>query len=612
VAGKSSGFAITVAVQDDASKGLDKINRQIAALNAPAERFNKSLAKFGEVTGINRAAEGMQTLGDRALGAARAVERMAGPMASITSIGSLGGLMEMSRRWADAGNSISRTADLLNTPVHKLSQLELANRLAGGSADSLDSSMKGLQQTLAEAKKGGPLATLLNSYKISFQGVGKEARSAGEAIGEVAHVAASYKDPHGGEHFLELLHMDPGLLPFFQQYDKFMDQAQKTGGVLTDDMAQKARDLNTAWTRVGETIEGVINRLGERYSPAIQKELDRVSKWIEDHPDKADWIATAVAKATAAVAALGALKIAPWILRALGWLLPGEATVPAALAVGGEEAIYYGTRVGDTQTQAQEDAILGGTFAQRHPGNVVGPSDGSVLDRFWKSHAPRWLGEDGGPRTSNVDLTMDPTKLGFLNTIAGPESGGRYNIKNGWSPTNDNASTRFSDYSRFPEGVAPGGTSTAAGAFQILSGTDKSLSAATGLDDFLPETQRKKAWYLATTAYRAKTGRDLESDLQAGNHQMQIASALNSIWPTLPGGSQSHGSLADFDTSLGQNTAAIDRWGRIGHVQVDVHVHGVTPGTTAQATASGIAHASPPTIGHSMPMVPGGVPWSNR
>ena len=62
MAGKSAGFAIGVGINDAASAGLDAINKRIAALTAPADRFNKSLAKFGDVTGINRAAEGMQTL----------------------------------------------------------------------------------------------------------------------------------------------------------------------------------------------------------------------------------------------------------------------------------------------------------------------------------------------------------------------------------------------------------------------------------------------------------------------------------------------------------------------------------------------------------------------
>jgi hypothetical protein len=84
---------------------------------------------------------------------------------------------------------------------------------------------------------------------------------------------------------------------------------------------------------------------------------------------------------------------------------------------------------------------------------------------------------------------------------------------------------------------------------------------------------------------------------------MQIASALGSIWPSLPGGSQSNQSLATFGASLAANTAAAN-----GHVQVDVHLHGAPPGTTASAVGTGAVSTSPPRIEHSMPMVGGG--WS--
>ncbi len=102
----------------------------------------------------------------------------------------------------------------------------------------------------------------------------------------------------------------------------------------------------------------------------------------------------------------------------------------------------------------------------------------------WYERAWHWLG--GGSRKSNVDLTMDPTKRGFLETLAGPESHGRYDIKNGWSPTNDNSRTRFSDFSQFPEGVAPGGTSTAAGKYQFISGHVAVRRQCCGADRFQP------------------------------------------------------------------------------------------------------------------------------
>jgi len=60
MAGKSAGFAIGIGIEDGASAGLDAIDKRIAATTAPADRFNKSLANFGDATGINRAAKGIE------------------------------------------------------------------------------------------------------------------------------------------------------------------------------------------------------------------------------------------------------------------------------------------------------------------------------------------------------------------------------------------------------------------------------------------------------------------------------------------------------------------------------------------------------------------------
>ena len=130
--GKSSGFAIGFGIQDNASACIDAINKRIAALTAPAERFNKSLAKFGEVSGINRAAEGIQTLGDRALGAAHSIERLAGPMAGLTSAASLGGVIELSRKWAEAGIPIYGSARDPEFPAEVADDGALLSHRGGG------------------------------------------------------------------------------------------------------------------------------------------------------------------------------------------------------------------------------------------------------------------------------------------------------------------------------------------------------------------------------------------------------------------------------------------------------------------------------------------------
>src|ERR1700761_537367 len=97
------GFPISIGIADQ-------------ALTAPAEKFNRSLAKFSDVTGISRMAEGVHNLGDRALEAGRSIERMATPLAAITSAATIGGMVELSRRWAEMGNQVGQTAYKLNAP----------------------------------------------------------------------------------------------------------------------------------------------------------------------------------------------------------------------------------------------------------------------------------------------------------------------------------------------------------------------------------------------------------------------------------------------------------------------------------------------------------------
>ena len=187
-----------------------------------------------------------------------------------------------------------------------------------------------------------------------------------------------------------------------------------------------------------------------------------------------------------------------------------------------------------------------------NPGSSLGREDHLPLPLpAFDPNAPNSVPRTGpvfGPQTPRADVTMDATRRGFLATLAGPESGGAYDIRN--------RGARFSDYSHFPEGIGRGGASTATGAYQFTAETWKEEAARLGLRDMTPANQGEAAWDLAERRYRAQTGRDLETDLKVGNRQGQIAAALGPTWPSLPGGSQSHQTQDQFNAALARNTAA--------------------------------------------------------
>ena len=129
---------------------------------------------------------------------------------------------------------------------------------------------------------------------------------------------------------------------------------------------------------------------------------------------------------------------------------------------------------------------------------------------------------------------LSPVARALLETIAGPESKGDYNVIYGGS--------QFDDFSAHPNkpvlitsGPNKGKYSTAAGKYQFLGSTWNDQAEKLGLTDFSPASQDMAAWNLAVEEYKRDTGRDLEADLTAGDIS-RIPASLKNQWTSLPGG----------------------------------------------------------------------------
>jgi hypothetical protein len=133
---------------------------------------------------------------------------------------------------------------------------------------------------------------------------------------------------------------------------------------------------------------------------------------------------------------------------------------------------------------------------------------------------------------------IPPEGQGLLRSIS-PSEASAPNVR--YVPPGSNRSPTFD-----PSDGHPG--QGAAGLYQLEPGTWRMAASGAGVDyrDMSQANQDRAAWWLSQRTYHDQTGRDLTTDLKRGDHDMQITAALNSVWPSITGGSQQNQTGASF------------------------------------------------------------------
>lgn len=178
-------------------------------------------------------------------------------------------------------------------------------------------------------------------------------------------------------------------------------------------------------------------------------------------------------------------------------------------------------------------------------GNVGAPGQGAVAEQTMDTRTALGFRRATEKAEAMAAAGYSPEQIqkAFLDTIAGPESGGAYDVMYGGK--------KFTDFSKHPGVYTPiesgpnrGKKSSAAGRYQFLEKTWQDIAGRYRLKDFSPENQDKAAWALAAETYAQQTkGGKLEEALKSGDPARINAAAdiLKTVWTSMPGGIEQQG-----------------------------------------------------------------------
>ena len=292
----AAGFSIVISATDSASKTIDGVNKRIAAMQAPTQRLQKSLDRFGELSGIKTLSKGFEDVSRHALSSFLAVARMVPPLAAITSAASLAGMADLVSSWDQFGSKLGFASARINVAASRLQSLEGAAQLAGASSGTLTSGLMSLGTVMNDAVGGrAPEAVaLFNQLGIAFQDGSRHALNVTQVLPKLADSIASMRDPFQQARVATKFFGGAAedLLPFLRSGAAGLAEytaKAKAYGVMTQAGVEAANRLRQSQVGVSLAVQGLTNSIAERLAPILTPILDQMANWVAINRD---WIST--------------------------------------------------------------------------------------------------------------------------------------------------------------------------------------------------------------------------------------------------------------------------------------------------------------------------------
>lgn len=294
----NAGVKVEIAAEDRITRTLERINKRIEGMRAPALRTQKALSRFSELSGLNKVGTGLNRMGQAAKGAFFSIGRILPVMGVLTSAASVDGVVRLATAWANFGSRLGFSAQRIGVTATQLQTMDGAARLAGSSSGSLQSGVQTLGQGMWDAV-GGRAPELVSTFRalhVEFQNTDGSAKSVAEMMPVLMDKVRSIKNPYAQAAVAARLFgsASEDLLPFLRSgsdgFARYTAMAQHYG-VTNQAGVVGANRLRMAQTELSLSVEGFGNSLAQSLEPVLTPIIHQMSEWIARNRG---WIATKI------------------------------------------------------------------------------------------------------------------------------------------------------------------------------------------------------------------------------------------------------------------------------------------------------------------------------
>jgi len=284
----ANNFQITISAVDKATAVFRKVNNAVSQLSRPFEQVGQSFKSLGKELGFQRLGKNLTQIGREAKGAASGVASIVAPMAAVTGIGSVAGIIALADGWARLGRATANTAGNIGINAGELQKFQGAAKLAGLSSEDMSSSLQGLSSTMENAQFGRDNQALMLFNRLTG-GMKRTASGALDVTGEfkaMATAISKLKNPQQQMLAAQKFGMQ-ALLPLIRQgpeaFEALQARAESLGLVMSGSALQAATDFANSLDNLHGAGTGLKNSIVEQITPAIKPLVDELAGWISQN-----------------------------------------------------------------------------------------------------------------------------------------------------------------------------------------------------------------------------------------------------------------------------------------------------------------------------------------
>lgn len=297
----------TITAVDRATQVIDRISNRVERLTQPFSRLERSVKRFGDITGINKLGKGISWLTTKMMSLLGVVLKLGAPLLALFGGGTIAGIYQMTEGWAKLGSVTERTAQIMGVSAQRLMNWRGVGDLVGIGADTMTQGLQGFQKTLQDAKWGrnqavfGMLKMLNIDLKHTKNGVIDTEAVLYQLADRIQKVQK--KDPAAAQKLAEsfgVTELLPVLMNGSKALKSYQAEVKRLQGDISPEMTNRAKEFAKKLNVMKVASDSMKASIADKLIPVFQPLIEKWTEWITLHKtgisDKIEKLAERLAK----------------------------------------------------------------------------------------------------------------------------------------------------------------------------------------------------------------------------------------------------------------------------------------------------------------------------